>query len=250
MSSWDDNLSSKSEGYSSTYSESSGWSYDSSSDYSSYYNRNNDYNYRNNRDFYSERAREPQWYDKYILGVIGTLFGGVVTYAGCMIACMECQRAKERAERRRKAIANLMESVDETVSPEPGHHKAIFCTAELDLKGSVLTDEFFGVQVVDKVLLRRQVEVYCYREDISKREERRGNQKRTITDYNYTTCWMEARGMPNSQNFKDKKYNLNKPSSVDSQSFFINKNASIGNVIKVRPNEFSRMDSIGLLQKE
>ena len=71
-------------------------------------------------------------------------------------------------------------------------------------------DEEFGVMASTYAMLRRRVEVYCYKEEVSKRIEREGDKSRTVTDYKYSSVWLDAKDEISSEDFKDKNYNLNK----------------------------------------
>ena len=53
----------------------------------------------------------------------------------------------------------------------------IFYTGMLSFE-EVLKDEEFGVQAPNQSTLYRVVEVYCWKEEVSVRTERRGNQSR------------------------------------------------------------------------
>ena len=68
-------------------------------------------------------------------------------------------------------------------------------------------------------MIRRRVEVYCYREDVSKRIERDGDQSRRVTDYKYTSVWLDAKNQIDSTAFKDQNYNLNKKVFFQTESF-------------------------------
>ena len=71
------------------------------------------------------------------------------------------------------------------------------------------TDPIFSVAATGHLALQRKVEVYCWSENISTRTETRGNQSRTVTDYKYTSVWVDAKDFIDSSGFRDKKYNMN-----------------------------------------
>ena len=66
----------------------------------------------------------------------------------------------------------------------------------------------------NQAFLKRKVEVYSYKEEISYRKERKGNKKRTVTDYTYTSHWCNAADVPESKFFTDKKFDLNKKTQL------------------------------------
>jgi hypothetical protein len=59
-------------------------------------------------------------------------------------------------------------------------------------------------------VLYRKVEVYSYRQTTSQRVEKKGNMQRTITDYNYTSVWLDSKNFIDSSDFKDPKFRVNK----------------------------------------
>ena len=63
------------------------------------------------------------------------------------------------------------------------------------------------------------MEVYCWSEDISTRTERRGNQSRTVTDYKYTSCWVDSGNFIDSAGFRDEKYNMNVAPNFNTECF-------------------------------
>ena len=134
--------------------------------------------------------------------------------------------------------------------PEPGQEKPIYCSAQLDLQGIELMDEEFGVKVTGYACLKRKVEVYCYRQETSQREERKGNAKRTVTDYKYTSCWVEAHEMPQSECFRDQKFNINKKAPFKNESFFPSVNATVNGVIKVWPSNFEELEKRDMIDTE
>ena len=98
-------------------------------------------------------------------------------------------------------------------------------------------DDIFKVSVEGKLLLQRHVEVYCWQQTTESRTERRGKQSRTVTDYTYTSVWLESSKFPSSDNFKDQKYNLNKAPRFESETFYPKSDLTVGESIKLSTAE-------------
>ena len=67
-------------------------------------------------------------------------------------------------------------------------------------------------------MLSRKVEVYCWREELSHFEERRGNQVRKGTKCDYKPHWCNVSSMPDSSKFRDRA-KVNIKSSVNNEEF-------------------------------
>ena len=80
-------------------------------------------------------------------------------------------------------------------------------------------DQEFGVMASKYAMLSRRVEIYCYKEEVSKRIEREGEKTRTVTDYKYTSVWVDAKDEISSEAFKDQNYNLNKKAPFRDMTF-------------------------------
>ena len=176
-----DSFGTVSEGYSETYSESSSWSYDGdSSSSSSYYDY--DYHGSNSR---SKRWDERTLFEKVLLGLFLAIPVGFAGYAAVLIITLEINRCRERireAERARLArlqkiehLSNSVEIIDDPAAPRHEQHRPIFYSGGLIQSQGVPNDPVFCVAAHENLVLFRKVEVYCWREDISKRTERRGN---------------------------------------------------------------------------
>ena len=85
-------------------------------------------------------------------------------------------------------------------------------------------------------MLKRYVEVYCWKENISTRTERRGKQSRTVTDYTYTTTWLPTSEFRCSSTFKDKKYNNVAP-NIHSELFRTKSDLVVGDCFKLCADE-------------
>ena len=62
--------------------------------------------------------------------------------------------------------------------------------------------------------MKRKVEIYCFKETYTEREEKGWFKKRTVKEYKYTSCWLDAAEVQDSRQFKDKRFDLNKYPSM------------------------------------
>ena len=63
----------------------------------------------------------------------------------------------------------------------------------------------------------RDVEVYCWTEQVENIEERRGNQVRRGQKYHYTSKWVSD--FVESRNFKDRNYDVNVRPDIRAECF-------------------------------
>lgn len=211
----DDSWGTVDEGYSDTYSEASDWSYDGGSDYDSS-------DYDDGDGHRGGRKREPGPYDRLIAG---TVFGG----AGLLFIFDGCKReqARRRAEEAARVarenkieqLSSSVEVIDDPAAPRRDLLKPIFYSGGLIQGQAAPNDPAFRITAAEHLALFRKVEVYCWREDISHRRETRGKQSRTVTDYKYTSCWVDSPNFIPSAGFRDKKYDMNVAPSFNSECF-------------------------------
>ena len=103
-----------------------------------------------------------------------------------------------------KAIADKVRTLDKKEASSISECKtAVFYTDSIVYSGKHPTDEHFMVVSHKHMRMWRCVEVYCWREDVIKREERKGSKSRTVTEYKYTSCWVPAIQFIDSSKFKD-----------------------------------------------
>lgn len=69
--------------------------------------------------------------------------------------------------------------------------------------------------------------MYQWREDIKQRKEVQRNRSRTVTDYKYTSCWVDSLEYTDSKNFKDQKYNMNKAPRFKSEVIMTGKSDEV-----------------------
>ena len=63
----------------------------------------------------------------------------------CSWVCKVDKAERRRAEKRLQRVDELIKTVQSIDKPKPGLDGSVFCTANLDLGGAVLTDRDFGV---------------------------------------------------------------------------------------------------------
>ena len=70
--------------------------------------------------------------------------------------------------------------------------KPVFYSGNLKVERPPVDDEF-GVTVSTHAMMHRKVEIYCYREEVTKRIERKGGKSRRVTDIRYSSVWVDAK---------------------------------------------------------
>ena len=189
-----------SEGYSETYSEAGEWTYDGG------YDSNDDDDY-NHRSYYSHADESKSGSKKDEDTTKKVLYGGIFGLMWMsIVAGIEYCKMKhaEKLERQRQekitGIAAKVTQIDlETAVVNRDQNKdytePIFFTGQLSFKNTKncdASDKYFNVTTHEYPMLQRYVEVYCWKENITTRTERRGKQSRTVTDYTYTTTWLST----------------------------------------------------------
>ena len=99
-------------------------------------------------------------------------------------------------------------------------------------------DPVFNVRAPNHPFIRRRVETYCFTQSVNTRIERKGQASRTVTDYKYTSVWVDAASWVSSENFKDQKYNQNKRPNFNAEEFCMGQAALFGPVIRINQNVF------------
>lgn len=93
-------------------------------------------------------------------------------------------------------------------------NKPILFTGPVNVDGPV-ADPLLNIVTETHPILYRNVEVYQWVEKSENIEERRGNQVRRGTKYNYKSQWCSS--FTDSKNFRDQNYNHNKRPDISSE---------------------------------
>ena len=99
-------------------------------------------------------------------------------------------------------------------------------------------DDQFGVIGSNYAFMQRKVEVFCWKEIITTRMERRVKFSKKVTDYKYEVTWVDSRCYIDSKNFRDKTYNYNKRPQFNSQKIASKEPVVVGPIFQVDPNQF------------
>jgi hypothetical protein len=143
-------------------------------------------------------------------------FIGIVVFIGIII-CHFKKKADEARKVRNEAFARGVKLADPNRIDRANDGCPVYVKGgQLQVDGPP-ADPIFQMPTKNEAFLRRKVEVYCWKEQLSSIEERHGNQVRRGTKCDYTPHWSES--VPDSSRFRDKaKQNIK--SNIPSQDFW------------------------------
>ena len=148
---------------------------------------------------------------------IATLFFVGIVVAIIIGVCHLKQRADQARKERNEAFVRTVKLVGPNFVDRANDGCPVYVKGgQLQVDGPP-ADPKFQMPTRNEVFLKRKVEVYCWKEQLTSIEERHGNQVRRGTKCDYTPHWSES--VPDSSRFRDKaKQNIK--SDIPCQEFW------------------------------